>query len=240
MATETAKDKIAKVLKQNRKSVSAHLRKVEKLKKDDSDTDAPDIDEVLAVIAVNDIANIEPELSDIGADANTTFLAQFGVKTDESLVGRINARANAYAAQRAGDLVTMIDESTRDMLRDDIASGLADNLSYSQIADQLSDAYAFSDDRAQLIATTEIRIANGEGNLAAMRQGVEAGLNLMKYWQADEDPCPECVENEEAGPIPIDDDFPSGDAVDPAHPHCECTVLSVEIRDDGSEDDGDE
>lgn len=165
------------------------------------------------------IKDIEPELSDIGADANTLFLAQFGISPDDSLVGQINARANAYAAQRAGDLVTMIDESTRDMLRDDIAAGLADNLSYSDIADKLQDSYAFSDDRAELIATTEIRIANGNGNLEAMRQGIDAGLNLMKYWQADADPCPECVENEDAGPIPIDEDFPSGDAVDPAHPN---------------------
>ena len=48
-----------------------------------------------------------------------------------------------------------------------------------------------------------------------------------KGWMnaADQDVCPLCRDNEDAGDIPIDALFPSGVLFPPAHPHCRCAVV---------------
>ncbi len=45
-----------------------------------------------------------------------------------------------------------------------------------------------------------------------------------KYWVTDDNPCPICQANDDAGVIELDDDFPSGDPCPTANPSCECDL----------------
>jgi len=49
--------------------------------------------------------------------------------------------------------------------------------------------------------------------------------------------CEDCQTNEDEGPIPIDQEFPSGDDAPPQHPDCRCNVTSVVSPDTALEGD---
>jgi hypothetical protein len=51
----------------------------------------------------------------------------------------------------------------------------------------------------------------------------------MKQWILGPNACDQCVDNAEASPIPVDDDFPSGDDAPPAHPNCVCAVAGARM-----------
>ena len=59
------------------------------------------------------------------------------------------------------------------------------------------------------------------------KEAKAAGVKLKKIWVTDTDPCDECQANGDAGAIPIDDEFPSGDDAETAHPGCKCHTESV-------------
>lgn len=51
----------------------------------------------------------------------------------------------------------------------------------------------------------------------------------MVYWSIDgNNPCNACIENSEAGNVPIGTVFPSGDVAPPAHAHCQCSLRDAE------------
>jgi hypothetical protein len=63
-----------------------------------------------------------------------------------------------------------------------------------------------------------------------LREAADSG-DTEKSWVGGT--CEACQENADAGWIPIDDAFPSGDDEPPAHPNCEC---ELETRDASDED----
>ncbi len=126
------------------------------------------------------------------------------------------------------------------MIASEIAESLDAGETLDETIDRLQDIYAFSDDRAELIARTEIGSANQHGALESMRFAQDYGLEIQKYWSADADPCDDCKENEDASPIPLDEDFPSGDDAPEAHPNCKCSLISVVEDPTGGEEESDE
>ena len=74
--------------------------------------------------------------------------------------------------------------------------------------------------RAKMIAQTELNDAFNQG---VFQFGKDAGAT-GKSWDTDIAPCMVCIENELAGVIDIDDDFPSGDDAPPGHPRCMCSL----------------
>ena len=76
------------------------------------------------------------------------------------------------------------------------------------------------DMRSDLIAITEVIRAWNAATLAAMKA---AGVGY-KTWQTMRDGkvCARCLANQNAGPIPVDGTFPSGDKHPGAHPRCRC------------------
>jgi hypothetical protein len=74
--------------------------------------------------------------------------------------------------------------------------------------------------------------ANSESSLESMRAAKDSGVDTLKSWETADDPCPICIENEDAGDIDVDDDFPSGDSAPPAHPWCYCALGVVVSEDD--------
>lgn len=205
----------------------------------------PTSDEIAAVTA----AGIQAALKVIGfADEDTTLNEArdaMGLDPVEggdevpNIVRQVNQRAVDYADARAADLVTQISENTRDMLRATVADAVEEGWGANKLADEISDSAAFSDYRAMMIARTELIDANNQGNLDAYR---DSGVVRMKEWKtAGDDLVSEgCQENEDEGPIDIDDTFPSGDDAPPAHPNCRCVLLPVLVNEATGEETEDE
>jgi len=173
----------------------------------------------------------EEVLQSVAADAGKAALAQLGVLDQSDLVDQVFDRAVNYASDSIGDLISGIDDTTRDVVRGVISRGLDDNMSLDDIITELSESTTFSAERAELIARTEIRSANSMGALEGYKVARdEAGVQTKKLWStAGDDDVDEdiCAANEEEGPIDLDDAFQSGDMAPPGHPRCRCALVPI-------------
>ena len=196
----------------------------------------------------DEMDELADELADYAAESGEAGYAQIGGVVGEGqdeIFDQINDRAAAWAEDRAAELVSQVDETTRDAIRDAVADGLAEGLTAAEIADRIADVGeagvgAFSDERAALIANTEIANANSAGALDGYRAARDSGVDVLKEWLTDDDPCFVCQENADAGPIALDDTFPSGDDAPSAHPRCLCAISPVVGKSSGGEEDEDE
>jgi len=162
----------------------------------------------------------------------TTAYAQIGLDDEESLT-LANENAVEWAKKRSAELVGKkitkdgqiidnpnadysIDESTREMLRADITRAMEEGMSNDELADLLSDNYAFSDERAETIARTETANADCAGNEILYK---ESGVVSKKEWIVGAGCCDDCeMLNGEI--VDIDENFSNGEMVPPAHPNC--------------------
>ncbi len=117
-----------------------------------------------------------------------------------------------------------ITDGTRTLIRADIELAYKEGWASKQLSDRLKLNYAFSEERAQTIARTEILRADSYGQLAVYRA---SGVVTGKEWSPDAEACPICVLNANEGVIPLEQLFLSGDLMSPAHPRCECSVNPV-------------
>ena len=76
--------------------------------------------------------------------------------------------------------------------------------------------------RAVTIANTEMARAM---STASVDTYADLGVEQVEW--VGMEPCDECQANEDAGAIPMGDEFPSGDSEPPAHPNCRCTIAPV-------------
>ena len=219
--------------------VAAQVEKALKVTK--ADDPQPDVNALVnnldlsALVAV--ASDVGDDLASLSADTATTALAMVGVTERSDLVDQVNVRAVAFAKERAAELVgkrwmpdgSLIDnpnakwaitDSTRDMLRTIISDGLEENIGTPAIAEAIQDGTVFSKARAKLVAHTEVANANEQSKLIGWRVAGENGVVVKKAWLTATDPCDVCIDNEAAGFIDLDDDFPSGDDAAPAHPRC--------------------
>lgn len=238
--------KIARVLARLKRSVVDQLSAVKK-------ADEPE-DEVQAILDSLDLAilsmaqdELEEFLDEIASDSARLVLSQMGITgISDGVVDRVNERALNWAKERAAELVSFDDDvdpilaqTTREMLRSTIADGIKNNIGMPEIAKQIEENYAFSEERANVIASTEITSANSEGALHSYREAKEEGVKVKKSWLRLGDACPICVSNADAGPIDLEEAFPSGDQAPGAHPYCRC-VLVPEVEDTDGDGDIDE
>lgn len=232
-AKQAASKKVRAVLADAATALAAQLRHLEKadLQKSAEDDAAEAAGEIVLLLDLDKLKELEGAISDslitVANDAARQSLRQMGVESGSPVFGRASKRATAYARDRAAELVTEIDEATRDMLRTEIKDALEAGTTRRDLADKLSELYAFSDERADLIAGTEIAFANGAGSLDAYEAAADLGLKVKKEWILGPDPCEICQANADAGAIELDEKFPSGDDTTPAHPRCECAVSPV-------------
>ena len=201
--------------------------------KDDSDDD-------YELDALAGIAGIDSLLAEVATDSGQSFLAQLKLPGQSEMFDQVNDRAVAYARARAAELVTGVDDATRNELKDIIADGLEENIGMDAIADNIRDAYAFSEDRAELIARNEVAMANQAGALEGMKLAKGSGVKLQKVWVPDADACEICQDNADDGPIDLDDQFSSGDDAPTAHVNCECSLASEVEDEEGNETEEDE
>lgn len=129
--------------------------------------------------------------------------------------------AALYASVRAGELVKGINDTTKQRIADAVSTGIEDRLGVdgtAQLLRQVLNDMVAS--RARMIASTEMNDAFSEATMRKLdRMDVE-----WKQWITAGACCDECAENEDASPIPIDEEFPSGDQRPPAHPNCRCAL----------------
>lgn len=219
------------------KRLETALKRLGKASSDDeSDRIVSDLDLSL----LSGLSAVHPWIEDVASDRAQDELVTLGISTDTDFFDHANTRAADYAADRSAALVSDIDDSTRNMLRSKIAAGLASGAMRDDIIADIMDGDTFSEKRATLIADTEVAMANGQGALAGYKEAKAAGVKLKKIWVCDSDPCPICEENQDAGEIEVEDEFPSGDDAETAHPGCLCHTESVVEDDDHGDGDGEE
>ena len=151
---------------------------------------------------------------------------------DVDVLALANKRAEKWADGHAAELVKDLADTTRELLRASIVEAETEGWSNETLAKELRDNYAFSKQRADTIARTELKSADSEGAIAGWRA---TGLKMQKEWvrSANDADCEVCEANEMQGAIDLDETFDSGDDTAPAHPNCECAVLPV--LDEGQE-----
>lgn len=132
--------------------------------------------------------------------------------------------ASEWAATHTDELITGLDETTLQQISDAVATGIIDQLGVDGTAKLIQQAVDdMSTWRAEMIAATEMNDAMSQ---AFLQKLVNAEVEY-KQWILGPDPCPECEENADASPIPMDEDFPSGDDAPPAHPNCVCALAGA-------------
>lgn len=139
-------------------------------------------------------------------------------------VGMTADQAAAYAAKQTDSLITGLDATTLEAIADAVSAGITEKLGVPGTAKLIKDVVdGMSTWRAEMIASTEMNDAMSQAFLGKLRR------NAVEYkqWILGPNPCAECEENAEASPIPVDDDFPSGDDAPPAHPNCVCAVAGA-------------
>lgn len=214
-------------------------------KADESTEPTPDsiIDDIIDGLDFMPWTMIVPDVQDTIAsamqDGGTQALAQVSVSNNviaDTVARKLADDASFRAAEMVGkkwvdgelvdnpDAKWVITDSTRDMLRADIEKAYDEGWSTQQLRKNLSANYAFSDARSDMIARTEIAVADIHGNMMAYR---ESGVVAQKKWIGGAACCDICTENALAGPIGIDEEFPSGDDAPPAHPNCRCDIAPI-------------
>lgn len=188
------------------------------------------------------LITVEDQLAAMATDGALAGLKQIGATADD-IVTIAGDQAAAWGRARAAEMVGMkrnaagdlvpnpkakwrIDESTREMVRSTVETALTEGQSADELKAALLDGHAFSPERAEMIARTEMAKADMAGTMVGYRT---SGLVMGKKWSTSQDDLvsQECVACEAAGAIGLDDTFPSGEDAPPNHPNCRCTVLPV-------------
>jgi hypothetical protein len=196
------------------------------------------IDAQVTHAIVDALAREDWSVVDAAAEAAITAVAVDGARATTKLlkqdqyVSAAIQNAQTWAAGYVGVTLTKanskkwadLKKSTRDMIQAEVDAAIEDGATVSELAASLQDAAGFSEQRAQMIARTEMAKADSQGALASYRAVPSI---TGKSWLVDDEPCEICLANEAESPIPIDQNFYSGDDAAPAHPNCQCAIIPV-------------
>lgn len=166
------------------------------------------------------------------------------VKADKTgWVSLPNLRARAYAKKHAAEAVTQINDVTRKEIARIVSDGVKSGSSYNDIAKAIKSKFEefavpspqkHIPNRAVLVAVTELANAYCEGSAQVGDYLQSNGVKMMKAWQTLEDDrvSDGCKENEKAGWIPIEKEFPSGHMHPPRFPGCRCDFMQEILDED--------
>jgi uncharacterized protein with gpF-like domain len=158
------------------------------------------------------------------------------LKTDISFDLK-NPRAVAYLKGHAAEMVSKVNDTTRQYLKTIITQGVEGGWSYDRMAEAITERYAefavgqpqkHIKSRAHLIAVYEGGQAYEEGHMAVAKSLADSGLSMEKSWLTVHDARvdPLCASNEAAGWILLDKAYPSGHMNPQGHPACRCCGLT--------------
>ena len=189
------------------------------------------------------VAQLKEPIAAIVADVAAREITRVITVDNNQIFDLLNERAIAFAERRAAAMVGKrvvdgrlvdnpnakwsITETTREALRDMITAAYDAGLTPNGLKDSILGSFAFSESRAKMIAMTEMANASIQGTLTAWRESgvVTHKQSLLSHDHPDNSEC-DCEANAEAGEIPIDEDFPSGDDGPPYHPNCWCSLVA--------------
>lgn len=115
-----------------------------------------------------------------------------------------------------------IDMVTRERLRDAVAKAYQDGGSYEDLVRTIKSTFRdFSDQRADLIAQTELNAAYNRGGLDFAKR---VNAQRKRWNPLGDNVCPICVANEAQGWVKITSSFQGGADSPPQHPRCQCVV----------------
>ncbi len=185
-----------------------------------------DIDDLLAPLIAGFSGLLETELEGELVSIYVAGDAQMVSWAGQPFEGPPAKAAVDFARDRGATLVKGIDETTRERLRNTIAEGIANKRGVPGLARDIRATFAdMTRHRSILIAQTETANALGE---AFMDRGKLLGITGKEWVTAGDDRVsPECLDNEGAGAIPIDQSFPAGPMHPPQHPGCRCATAPV-------------
>lgn len=123
-----------------------------------------------------------------------------------------------------------MNEELAEKLRKELQQGLMNFESTSQLKERVQKALKVAEERAALIARTEMVRARNMGALDGARQ---SGLKLKKEWSsAGGDECPAC-KSLDGKKVDLDAQFSTKDGQTalqpPLHPNCKCTLLFIQV-----------
>lgn len=154
----------------------------------------------------------------------------------QALLDNVNDQAIAYARKHSGELITGVTERTQERVKEVIQEGLKNGWSVDKVADELRRKGHFGEDRAAVIARTEISAAQNAGMVkAGIIYGRQTGQTISKVWVTDGHPCPKCAEHE-GEMVLVSEEFEGGANV-PMHPNCMCEIELVANAQDVDDDD---
>jgi SPP1 gp7 family putative phage head morphogenesis protein len=111
---------------------------------------------------------------------------------------------------------------------DEIAAVLSEALEHGASVQETAQALRGVLDNATWAHTTAWTEMNRATSAAALAEYAADGLTASEWMTAfDQRVCPRCAANEDAGPVPLGERFPSGDRHPPGHPRCRCGLLPV-------------
>ena len=182
---------------------------------------------------------VQSSLQSTAEEGADIALAELSID-DADILNVVNEGAVTYAHDRATEMIgkkwvdgVLVDNpdaqwaittSTRDAIKAEVEAAIKSGISMDDLAANIAENYAFSKDRAMLIARTEVVNAAEQGVLISWR---ESGVVVGKRVLLAADPCAICVANADEGAIPLDQPYKSGAMAPVFHPRCECSQSPV-------------
>ena len=109
---------------------------------------------------------------------------------------------------------------------DDIAAVLSEALERGASVQETAEALRGVIDNATWAHTTAWTEMNRATSAATLAEYAADGIPASEWMTAfDQRVCPFCAKNEEAGPVPLGEAYPSGHRRPPGHPRCRCGLL---------------
>ena len=178
------------------------------------------------------IPEVTPYLETDAVAGATEFLTDRGIVEDSDMWTKVLDQARQMARERGAELVGKritdkgeiidnpdaryaITETTRENLRELISKSVDEGWTTTELQHNILQSEDFSAARALTISRTESMYAYNHGKHEAAK-----GTGQKFKQQINGDACEICLENIEAGLIPIEEPLPSGDDCTPIHPNC--------------------
>ena len=168
-----------------------------------------------------------------GGKAATALLGNVGAGISFDLK---NPRAVAFLRRYGADRVTMINDTTRSILKSIVTEAVESGWSYDRTAEAIISRFAefavgkpqlHIDSRAHLVAVTESANAYEASHRVVVDDLMDGGLAIQASWLTvgDDRVSDECRANQDQGWIPASEEFQSGHAHPPRFPGCRCCAL---------------
>ena len=182
------------------------------------------IDPLIATFSARRLTSIQGELVSIYVSGTAQMTKWAGLPFE----GPPAKAATDFAKKRGAELVTKMDEETKRRLRNIISEGIQNTRGVPGIARDIRKTFTdMTKYRSELIAKNETADALGH---AFMDRGNELEVT-GKEWVTVGDAVVSdgCIENENKGVIPFNQEFPSGHMAPPRFPGCRCAAAPVMI-----------